>query len=40
MTVIDEARVHGKSIPDKYNDVMLVSILICNLSFYVILEQN
>lgn len=28
VTVIDEARQHGKSIPDKYNDVMLVSIFI------------
>ena len=25
ITVLDEARTHGKSIPDKYNDVPLVS---------------
>ena len=26
ITMTDEAKVHGKSIPDKYNDVPLVSI--------------
>jgi hypothetical protein len=26
ITVLDEARTHGKSIPDKYNEVPLVSI--------------
>ena len=40
VTVIDEARVHGKSIPDKYNDVMLVSIIHLYFIFMTILEQN
>ena len=39
-TVLDEAAVHGKSIPDKYNDVPLVSIVVSFLYFCFLLEKN
>jgi hypothetical protein len=39
ITILDEARTHGKMIPDKYNDVPLVSILIFIVLFpFSILE--
>ena len=39
ITILDEARTHGKSIPDKYNEIPLVSILISFLLFpFSILE--
>ena len=41
-TVLDEAAVHGKSIPDKYNDVPLVSKIVFHVIYLFIffLEKN